>query len=622
MFAWLREPRSGRCPDATPPTCSIAAQAPGSAIYQRLGIPASLHYPTATLSEMLDQSAERFRDAPAIIYESTCITYGQLHATVNRLAGGMAKLGVRAGDRVLMTLPNCPEYLYGFFATQRLGAVLVNAGPLMGIDDLTKLIAKTTPRLIIAVDLQAPALCAAANGAGPGVDDGVAADPNVGANTDGADELALLWVSLEEYQPVLKRLGYHFKLWQSDQRACRRIKQVTFDALLADAPPCPPTVAPSIDATALLQPTGGTTGTLKVAELTHRNLLANAEQLSTWVPMRPGQERVLAVLPMFHVYGMTTCLTTGIFNGACLYLLTRFRVGQVLDTILQHRPTILPLVPAIIQAICDELGQRPRPQVADAVRNRYVISGAAPLPPATGDRFEQITGMRIVQGYGLTECSPVTHANPPTEPRGGSIGIPLPDTRTRIVDLADPTKDAEEGQPGELWISGPQVMAGYFREPEQTANVITTDAAGRRWLHTGDVARVDSDGYFYILDRKKDMINHGGLKVYPAKVERVIMMHPKVADAAVIGEDDPTYTEAVIAKVVARGDGSDALRAAINTLCREHLAAYEVPHRIDFVKELPRSALGKMLKYTLRQGGGMPAATESASRDGHTKEIS
>lgn len=584
MFAWLREPRFGRTPGREQPARKPAAPNDPPAIYHRLGIPATLHHPDTSLAQMFEQTAKRFAAAPAIVYQDWSATYGELRSTVNRLAGGLAKLGVGPGDRVVMTLPNCPEYIESYFAIQKLGAVLVNAGPLMGKDDLAALIAKTEARMVIGLDLHAPIACAAGNGRAS------------------AGDIAYIWVSLKEYQSVITRMGYRIKLWQQDQSACALARQHRYHDVLADAPPCPPTIASDPGATAMLQPTGGTTGTLKVAELTHRNLLANATQLSAWVPMRPGQERVLAVLPMFHVYGMSTCLTTSVFNGACMYPLTRFRVTQVLDTIVQHRPTIVPLVPAIIQAICDELEARPRAAVAEAVRNRHVISGAAPLPPIVGERFEQLTGLRIVQGYGLTECSPVTHANPPAEPRGGSIGIPLPDTTTRIVDLADPTKDVEPGKPGELWISGPQVMTGYYDEPEQTANIISADANGRRWLHTGDIARVDEDGYYYILDRKKDMINRGGLKVYPAKVERVVMMHPLVRDVAVIGESDAKYTEQVVAKVALKDHvkAERSLAGELKSLCREHLSPYETPMRFDFVDELPRSALGKMLKYQLR----------------------
>jgi len=550
--------------------------------YHRLGIPRHLHYPTTTLDRLLNQSAKRFADAPAIIYDELHWTYGQLNQFANRLAGGLATLGVRRGDRVVMTLPNCPEYVVAFMAIQKLGAVVVNAGPLMGVDDLTSLIAMTQSRLVIALDLQAPVLERAC-----------ANHPDV----------RRLWVSLKDYQTVWKKMGYRLKLWQSRHPVNGSGDQITWPELLAKSPARPPTVAADPDDIAVLQPSGGTTGTLKIAQLSHRNLITNAAQMSVWVRLQPGQERVLAILPMFHVYGLSTCLVAAIYNSAVMMPLTRFRAEEVLETIGQHRPTIMPLVPAIVEAMCDHLENKPDPAVIAVIQKAIVFSGAAPLLTTTSRRFENITGVRIIQGYGLTEASPVTHANPIDNRREGSIGIPLPDTYARVVNLQGPTQEAKLGEPGELWISGPQVMHGYLNNPEENERLFSVDEQNRRWFHTGDVVRVDDDGYFNVVDRRKDMINRGGLKVWPAKIEQVLMTHPQVRDVAVIGRADPIHTERVVAVVAMhpKADDPPQLETQLRALCREHLAPYEVPRRFEFVDELPRSALGKMLKYQLRR---------------------
>jgi len=307
---------------------------------------------------------------------------------------------------------------------------------------------------------------------------------------------------------------------------------------------------------------------------------------------------------MFHVYGLTTCLIAPVLCGAAILPQTRFRVDHLLDTILRHRPSILPLVPVIIDAICNRLEHDPKlcSAVADAVAHRVVTSGAARLLPASGRRFEQLLGVPVIQGYGLTEASPITHVNVPGEPRDGSIGVPLPDTLIRIVDLHDPNQDAAPGEPGEMLISGPQVMKGYFNDEAATRSMMTVDDEGRRWLHTGDVVKTDKDGFYYVVDRKKDMINRGGLKVWPDKVERALVRHPSVSDAAVVGREDGAYDEMVVGVVVLEEPASDLekLVAELQTHCRKYLAPYEVPSRIEVVDELPRSGLGKLLKYRLK----------------------
>ena len=582
----------------------------------RAGVPRSLVYPTTTLGRVLDQSADRFGSAPAIVYGSVRWTYRELLAQVNRTAGGLASLGVRRGDRVLFTLPNCPEFVTSFLAVQKLGALAVNVGPLMGADDLATVVAMTTPRVAIGLDLQAPSLAHAAR-----------------AST----VEHWVWVSLQSYQTLLKRLGYQYKLWHNRNGNGDRARHVTLPGLLEQAPARPPTVEPDPDKPAVLQATGGTTGTLKLAQLSHHGLLANAIQVMTVMSCRQGQDRFLAALPMFHAYGLTTSMLVPIVAAAEMVLMTRFNAGEALELLRRERLTVCPLVPAMCAAICDELEkpekkEKYKPQLAAM---RLCFSGAAPLPPALGERFSRLTGAAIAEGYGLTEASPVTHVNLPNKLRAGSIGLPLPDTDARIVKLdSEPLvghglgRDAATGEPGELFISGPQLMLGYFANPQQSQQSLIADERGKVWLRTGDIARMDEDGYFYILDRKKDMIIRSGLKIFPAKVEQVLRRHPRVADVAVVGRADPVHTEIVVAVLVLnpptanekiprpedRDRDRQQLVEELRALCREHLARYEVPQQFEFLTELPRSPLGKLLKRELRKQPALEADNSDAAR--------
>ncbi|HET6249992.1 MAG TPA: AMP-binding protein [Tepidisphaeraceae bacterium] len=585
------EPHPAETPEAHAPS----KEAPWLSHLDAASIPRHLVYPATTLGRILDQSADRFGDAEAILYNHHRWTYRELLASVNRMAGAFAHLGVRRGERVLLVLPNCPEFVIAFFAIQKLGAVVVNAGPLMGRDDLQTVIGMTNPRVAVGLDLQAATLHSAC--AGSTIEH-------------------LVYVSLQTYQPVLKRLGYQIKLWQHRDPAAGSVQHVLLNDLLERAPARPPTVEPDPNSTAVLQATGGTTGTLKLAQLTHRTLLANVMQVTALESARPGQERVFAVLPMFHVYGLTLCLLTAIFNASTIIMMTRFSAEEMLELIRKHRPTICPIVPAICDGISALLEKE---RAEDPAKGRLpaglrlCISGAAPLTRETADRFHDLTGATVIEGYGLTEASPVTHAGlPNNDVRPGSIGVPLPDTRARIADLDDPTRDVAPGEPGELLINGPQIMTGYFANPEQTRRVLFTDAHGDIWLRTGDVARMDSDGFFYLLDRKKDMIIRAGMKVFPIKVERVLRTHKQVQDVAVIGRPDPVHTEAVVAVISPQPPmhEREKLAAELRLLCRQHLAPYEVPQVIEFVPALPRSALGKLLKRELRKGeipAGEPA---------------
>jgi long-chain acyl-CoA synthetase len=576
----------------------LPPQPPWLAKLDAAGIPRTLNYPSTTLGRVLDQTADRYGDDPALVYHYDRCNYRELLARTNRLAGALASLGVGKGDRVLLTLPNCPEYVASFFAIQKLGALVVNAGPLVGSDDLSHIIHLTNPHVVIGLDLQAASLDRI--GRGTGIEH-------------------FIWVTLQTYQSPFKRLGYQIKLWHEYEKHSSAARHHALANLLERAAARPPTILSDPNDIAVLQPTGGTTGTPKLAELSHHSLLANTMQVSLWVNTRMAQETILVVLPMFHVYGLTTCLLTGILSASRLVLLTRFGAAETLEHLRDHRVTMFPLVPAICDALSNEIEAAQQPVGLSSLR--LCISGAAPLPPAVAERFEKLTSSKIIEGYGLSEASPVTHANLPGDRRRGTIGIPMPDTHCRIVDWDDPDKEVPPGESGELLVSGPQLMRGYFADADQTRRVLTTDAQGRTWLHTGDVAMMQPEGYFVILDRKKDMIIRSGLKIFPGRVEKVLQSHPQVIEAAVIGRADAVHTQVVMAYIVARvpAEQRESLVGDLRKLCREHLAPYEVPADFRFVDALPRSPLGKLLKKDLLSEAPQPGSQQPGRNgNGHT----
>lgn len=591
----LTKPRAEQpAPRATP---EVGIDQPWIAQLDRERIPRTLRYPKTSLARILDQAADRYGDLPALVYNNKRWTYAELLARVNRMAGGLSRMGVRKGERVLLALPNCPEYVISFFAVQKLGAVIVNAGPLVGADDLTSIIGLTNPRVVIGLDLQAGKIVNAAKH---------------------SFVEHFVWVTLQSYQSLIKWLGYQIKLWQGrEQSTASTAQHTTLAKLMENAPAKPPTIEPRAEDAAVLQPSSGTTGSVKLAQLSHRNLIANAMQVAVWMGARYGQERVLTVLPMFHVYGLTTGLINPVFCASTIILTTRFEAEATFGLLVREKPTVFPMVPLICDAISEQVERQDKDEVAQVRKDlrelRACISGAAPLPREAAERFEKLTGARVVEGYGLSESSPVTHANLITRPRYGSIGLPMPDTMVRISDLEDPSRDVPTGQPGEMLVAGPQIMAGYYGNPDETKRCLWTDAKGVVWLRTGDVVRMDEDGFFQVIDRKKDMIIRSGLKVYPAKVEKILLTNTRVKDAAVIGRADPVYTEEVVAFIVlskddvGSGDDEEATAARATLAqelrgeCLKHLAPYEVPSKFEFTDNVPRSALGKVLKKELRK---------------------
>ena len=501
------------------------------------------------------------------------MSYRELDAAASRFAGGLRKIGVKAGDRVSLLMPNCPQFVIAFFGILRAGAVVVQTNPLYTPRELEEMYNDAGVETVVCVDLFFK---------------------NVAKAKESAGVKRVVVTDIKEYLPGLLAALYPIKKKKDHGKIV--IPEAPwvhgFQALLAAGPL---TVEPAdVDDVAVLQYTGGTTGTPKGAMLTHRNLVVNTHQAIAWFPgLTPGREVFMCAIPFFHVYGLTTALLGAVHISAKMVLHPNPReIEAIMKLITKTKPTIFPGVPTMYVAIVNH----PKVSKYDLKSVKACIAGAAPLPPEVRKKFESITGGKLVEGYGLTEASPVTHANPIFGLYKEGIGIPLPDTDAKVVDLETGTRDLPVGESGELAIKGPQVMKGYWNKPDETAHVMTRDG----WLLTGDIAVMDPDGYFRIVDRKKDMILCSGYNVYPREVEDVLFTHPAVKEAAVIGVPDPYRGETVKAFLVLK-DGAAATKEDVVAFCKERLAPFKVPKQIDFVKELPKTMVGKVLRRKLRE---------------------
>jgi long-chain acyl-CoA synthetase len=511
------------------------------------------------------------------------LSYTELHDEVKRLAASLAALGVGRGDRVGLILPNCPQFVIGYYAALRIGAIAVGNNPLYTRRELTHQLADSGCKVVVVLDQLYPTLAASRNDL-PDLEHVV--------TTRITDYMRppLSWLAPLKFRREAKAEGRPWPPVPADAEV------IWWKDVMSRDDPIPPVarVEARTDLAALVY-TGGTTGLSKGTMLTHFNLVANAVQNKAWFPgLEDGGEAGLCVLPFFHSYGMTVCMNIGILRAAKLILIPRpSDIDQVLQAIETERPTLFPGVPRLYIAITEAAAKRN----IDMTSIRACFSGAAKIPVAVMERFEAATGSTIVEGYGLTETSPTTHANPIAGTRKeGSVGVPFPDTDCRVVDLDDPSKDVGPGDKGELLISGPQVMAGYWNQTEETNRVFIDG-----WFRTGDVVAMDSDGYFYIVDRIKEMIIVSGFNVYPTDVEEVIYRHPKVAKVAVIGVPDDITGEAVKAFIVLR-EGETATAEEIVAWCRDPetgLAGYRAPKQIEFRETIPETMVGKVLRRVL-----------------------
>ncbi len=542
-------------------------------------MPRSLTYPDIPVDELLRRAAKQFRDRPAVTFYGKSLSYAELDAAIDRFAAGLQAIGIHPGDRVSLVLPNTPHFVIAFFAVLRAGAIVVQTNPLYTPRELEALWKDAGVETVVALDLFWHNVSRAR--ASTRMKRVVVCD--VGE---------FLKTPLRQLYPIKKRRDLkkqgHWPLVIPREDGVYRFSDLSRTPANRHRG-----VRRSPDDVALFQYTGGTTGTPKGAMLTHRNLVANAMQTAAWLPAgSQGPERVLGAIPLFHVYGLTAVMLFSIVMGNEMILYPNPReIDQILKLINKTKPSLFPGVPTMYIAIL----RNPKLSRYDLRSIRACISGAAPLPNEVRKQFEAATGGRLVEGYGLTEASPVTHCNPLNGVVKECIGIPFPDTDAKIVDPEDPSKEPPQGEVGELAIRGPQVMKGYWNKPEETAMVLHDG-----WLLTGDLARMDDDGYFSIVDRKKDMIICSGYNVYPREVEEVLFMHPAVAQAAAIGIPDPYRGETVKAFVVLKA-GQTATEADVIAFCKERLAAFKVPKAVEFEKELPMSLVGKVLRRQLRE---------------------
>ncbi|GIP32755.1 long-chain fatty acid--CoA ligase [Paenibacillus sp. J2TS4] len=534
-----------------------------------------LDYPSVALTDLLQQAAEQFPDRDALFFMGKRLSYQKLLDAAYRFANALIRLGVGRGDRVALSLPNVPQYVICYYGVLFMGGIVVQTNPLYTERELVRQLTDSGAKTIVCLDLVYPRVKKACR--------------TVTLNN-------VIVTGIQDYLPFPKNVLY--PLVQKKKGAVSRTDDSSSDyfislkKLLARSSPEP--VRTDIDLSediAVLQYTGGTTGTAKGVMLTHANLVANVIQCAAWIHrVRKGEETMLAAVPLFHVYGMTVCMNLGIYLAARILLVPKFDADQLLKLIHGEKPTLFPGAPTMYIAII----HHPRLDSYNLSSINYCISGSAPLPLKVQQTFEKLTGGKLVEGYGLSEAAPVTHANPIWGRRvEGSIGIPWPDTEALI--MQENGEAAAPGQIGELLVKGPQVMKGYWNQPAETEAVLKEG-----WLATGDMGYMDTDGYFYIVDRKKEMINASGLKVYPREVEEVLYQHPAVQEAAVIGIPDEYRGETVKAFVVLRGD-QQVSDQQLDQFCRERLASYKVPRAYEYRSELPKTMVGKVLRRALAE---------------------
>jgi long-chain acyl-CoA synthetase len=531
------------------------------------GVPHHIDYPRIPLFRILEDTAKDFPGLDAVIFQGEKIPYRDIAGWARNLASGLHQIGIRKGQRVAIMLPNCPQYIVAYYAILRLGGVVVNVNPMYVERELEFQLKDAGAQTIVAARGFFPRLEAV------------------------REKIPLRTLILTDLDEHVRGQGGG-KRGPGDRPGILDYA----DLLQEGKSQAPPVVPVDPDEVALLQYTGGTTGFSKGAMLTHYNLVSDVVQCVSWnVGAERGKERMLAVLPFFHVYGMTVTMNEAIYLAATIILLPRFQVDDCLEAINAYQPTRFPGVPTMYIALVNH------PKVKDYKISSIKVcsSGSAPMPVEALRKFEELTGGKISEGYGLTEASPVTHANPFSGQRKiGSIGLPRPDTDAKIADLETGEKDLPPGEEGELCIRGPQVMKGYWNRPEESAKSLRDG-----WLYTGDIARMDEEGYFYIADRKKDMIICGGYNVYPREVEETLYLNPKVLEASVLGIPDPYRGETVKAFIVLK-PGKKATGEEMIEFCRENLARFKVPTVIEFRDELPKSHVGKVLKKVLREEEG------------------
>lgn len=539
------------------------------------GVPTHIDYPAITVHEMLRESAKKYPNSLCTIFKGATVSYKEMDALTDRMAAALVSLGVKKGDRVGIFMPNTPQFVIGYFGILKAGGVVVATNPLYSTREIEHQANDSGIEIMLVMSNFYNTI--------------KKAQPNTKIRK-------VIVTNLKEYLPPVLRILFTLA---KEKKGGFRVTLQPGDEWMQDLmakfkPEDAPKIEITPDDVALFQYSGGTTGISKGAIALHRNLVANALQIRSWfVSAEDGKEIVLMAIPLFHVYGMVAGMLFGIYSGASLVMVPNPRdIPDVLKNIQDYKATLFPAVPTMYNALNNH---------KDVLSNKYslrsikaCLSGSAPLLRETKERFEALSGGKLFEGYGLSEAPTATHCNPMIgENRTGSIGLPLPDVDVRIVSLDDGVTVLPAGEIGEIVMRGPQVMKGYHNMPTETANTLRDG-----WLYTGDIARMDEDGYFYIVDRKKELIKPGGYQVWPREVEEVIAKFPKVLEVGVAGVPDPHRGETVKAWVVLK-PGETATVEEIREFCKKEMAPFKVPTQVEFRSELPKTTVGKILRREL-----------------------
>jgi long-chain acyl-CoA synthetase len=537
------------------------------------GVPDKFNFEDICLPKILERTAAKFPNKMALLFEGYKVTYRELNDMVNRFAAALHSFGINEGDSVAILLPNLIPCVAAYYAILKIGGIAVMNNPLYSDRELIHQFNDSGSKALITIDLLGNRMI------------------DVRTKTKIKQ---IIYTSIGDYLPFPKNLLFPIvakkKKLAADVKSSANVYK--WKDVLTKSFPNPPEVELSFDDVAMYQYTGGTTGVSKGVMLTHGNLSKQVQQVGAWFPAFDSDEIMLGALPFFHVFGLTTAMNLAIYLGWGDILVPKPQPEPLIQAIRKFKPTFVPLVPTMYIGILNH----PHIDHIDLTSIKGCFSGSAPLPLEVIRDFENKTGAVIVEGYGLTESSPVTHVNPFSggKRKVGSIGIPISDTNCRIVDLNDGDTDVPVGESGEILVKGPQVMKGYWNRPEETASTLTDG-----WLHTGDIGKMDEEGYFYIVDRKKDMILSGGLNVYPRDIEEVFYENPKVQEAAAIGIPHPSRGESV--KVfVSLKEGVTATQEELIEYCKGKMATFKLPTEIEFRNELPKTNVGKILKKNLR----------------------
>ncbi len=537
-------------------------------------VPEHIDYPETTMPAVLEETARKYPNHTALIFNNAKIAFREYNEAVDRFAAALQGLGVKKGDRVAIHLLNCPQFPIAYYAVLRIGGIVVPCNPVYTAREIRHQLKDSGAEVMVTLSMMYPLI------------------KQVRAETKLRHVIV---ANIKTYLPPLLRILFTlFKEKKGGHRVdiSGDANTYWFTDVLDKGPSKPQPVELTWDDLAVLMYTGGTTGVSKGAQLTHQNILANAYQCKVWINAGEGEDISLTALPLYHSFAMTTCMNMDTLVGAAMLLIPNPRdLEDVLKNITKHKPTYYPGVPAMYVAI----NNYPDLSKYDVGSIKACVSGAAGLPPEVQKRFQELTGARLAEGYGLSEASPVTHSNPIWgDNRVGTIGVPWPDTEVKIVDAETGEQVLGIDEAGELCIRGPQVMTGYWNMPEETANTLKEG-----WLHTGDIAVMDEDGYFKIVDRKKDMIlGAGGYNIYPREIEDVLYEHPKVLEVAAAGIPVAGKGERVKVYVVLK-EGETATDEEIIAFCRENLAPYKVPKFVEFRTDLPKTMVGKILRRVL-----------------------